>query len=200
MAWGCRRGKEEGTAQRSCRRATDHTRESIESLFINHSSAIPRLVKYLSYVVIDEIHALVGRERGTHLRSLLYRLRRNTSQPISNGRAVSNTRRFLRRVQGMDVSGAARVGSTIITDQNEKKRILYRIHAYALSGEASAEDDSEDETAGIVEEMYEHLVGQKNLLFANRKQDVEWFADSLNRRCQELGTSQGVPGASRIFE
>ena len=46
------------------------TPESLESLFINRSSALPRLFRHLSFVVIDELHAMLGRERGTHLRSL----------------------------------------------------------------------------------------------------------------------------------
>jgi ATP-dependent Lhr-like helicase len=52
------------------------TPESIESLMINRSTSLTRLFRSLQFVVIDEIHALVGSERGTHLRSLLYRLRR----------------------------------------------------------------------------------------------------------------------------
>jgi ATP-dependent Lhr-like helicase len=50
------------------------TPESLESMFVNRSSALPRLFGSLGYVVIDELHAFVGRERGTHLRSLLHRL------------------------------------------------------------------------------------------------------------------------------
>lgn len=50
------------------------TPESIESLFVNRSTALNSLFHSLSFVVIDEIHALQGTERGTHLRSLLFRV------------------------------------------------------------------------------------------------------------------------------
>ena len=50
------------------------TPESLESLFINRSDALDRMFAHLEFVVIDELHAFVGRERGTHMRSLLNRL------------------------------------------------------------------------------------------------------------------------------
>ena len=52
------------------------TPESIESLMINRSTSLARMFRFLQFVVIDEIRALVGSERGTHLRSLLFRLGR----------------------------------------------------------------------------------------------------------------------------
>ena len=50
------------------------TPESLESLFINRTAALERMFAHLEFVVIDELHAFVGRERGTHMRSLLSRL------------------------------------------------------------------------------------------------------------------------------
>ncbi len=50
------------------------TPESLESLFINRTAALERMFSHLEFVVIDELHAFVGRERGTHMRSLLNRL------------------------------------------------------------------------------------------------------------------------------
>lgn len=50
------------------------TPESIESLFINHSSKLKIMFSDLSYVVIDEMHSFIGTERGAHLKSLITRL------------------------------------------------------------------------------------------------------------------------------
>ena len=52
------------------------TPESLESMFINRANAMRRLFSDLRFVVIDEVHSLVGRERGLQLRSLLFRLGR----------------------------------------------------------------------------------------------------------------------------
>jgi ATP-dependent Lhr-like helicase len=50
------------------------TPESIESLFVNHSSKLKTMFSHLSYIVIDEMHSFIGTERGAHLKSLLSRL------------------------------------------------------------------------------------------------------------------------------
>ena len=50
------------------------TPESLESNFINYGLHIPRIYRYLQFVVIDELHCFLGNVRGVHLRSLLHRL------------------------------------------------------------------------------------------------------------------------------
>ena len=50
------------------------TPESVEPLFVNHGSAIPRLFGNLRYIVVDELHCFIGSERGQQLQSLLHRI------------------------------------------------------------------------------------------------------------------------------
>ena len=50
------------------------TPESLEALFMRRGSAIPSLFKHVSHLVIDELHAFIGAERGAQLQSLLHRL------------------------------------------------------------------------------------------------------------------------------
>ena len=45
------------------------TPESVESLRINYAHRLPLLLGRLEYVVIDELHAFIGTERGAHLRA-----------------------------------------------------------------------------------------------------------------------------------
>ena len=52
------------------------TPESLESMLINRSNDVPRLFGSLKYVVIDEIHALIGQDRGNQVLCLLSRLAR----------------------------------------------------------------------------------------------------------------------------
>ncbi len=58
------------------------TPESIESLFINHSSRLKTMFLTLSYIVIDEMHSFIGNERGIHLKSLLTRLLPLSQKPV----------------------------------------------------------------------------------------------------------------------
>ena len=55
------------------------TPESLESMLINRANDIPRLFSALRYVVIDEIHTMIGSDRGNQVICLLTRLARLAS-------------------------------------------------------------------------------------------------------------------------
>ncbi|OOQ56728.1 DEAD/DEAH box helicase [Mucilaginibacter pedocola] len=59
------------------------TPESIEAMFVNKPFQVKLLFGNLKYVVIDEIHAFVGQDRGVQLKSLLARLQAIQSKPFS---------------------------------------------------------------------------------------------------------------------
>ena len=50
------------------------TPESLEALFVVRGPAVGGLLAALQYVVVDELHAFLGTERGAQLRSLLHRV------------------------------------------------------------------------------------------------------------------------------
>ncbi|RYZ75848.1 MAG: DEAD/DEAH box helicase [Proteobacteria bacterium] len=50
------------------------TPESLEAMFVNRGSAISGLFAKLKYIVIDELHAFIGSERGKQLQSLMHRI------------------------------------------------------------------------------------------------------------------------------
>lgn len=52
------------------------TPESLEALFVRRGTAMPGLMSKLRYVVVDELHAFIGSERGKQLQSLMCRLER----------------------------------------------------------------------------------------------------------------------------
>ena len=52
------------------------TPESLESMVMNRSNDIPRIFASLRYVVIDEIHAMIGSDRGNQVICLLSRIAR----------------------------------------------------------------------------------------------------------------------------
>jgi ATP-dependent Lhr-like helicase len=168
------------------------TPESIESLMINRSTSLARMFRSLQFVAIDEIHALVGSERGTHLRSLLFRLRRyvqgdfrivGLSATLGDPDVVFPIySRWMRPDKDRSIE--------LLDVPTEGKRLLYKIHAYERTksvNEVEQQDDNGPSAMllGLAEEMYEHFAGRKNLIFANSKSDVEQFADSLNARCRQ---------------
>ncbi|MGZ5434138.1 MAG: DEAD/DEAH box helicase [Thermoanaerobaculia bacterium] len=52
------------------------TPESLEALFVRRGTDVARIFAGLKFVVIDELHAFIGSERGMQLQSLLHRLER----------------------------------------------------------------------------------------------------------------------------
>ena len=52
------------------------TPESFESMLMNRSNDIPRLFGALEYIIIDEIHTMIGTDRGNQIMCLISRLSR----------------------------------------------------------------------------------------------------------------------------
>lgn len=174
------------------------TPESIESLFVNRSSYLPRLFGGLRYVVIDELHSFLDSERGVHLQSLLCRLRRVVSATEGSFRMVglsatlgdtSVAQRYLNRDKPNTVA--------IIRDDVGEKELRYRIHGYisrTSSDREIAKEKSKDSKEiavmrQIAEDLVEHCRGYSNLVFANAKGDIEIYADL----CNEITRRDALP-------
>jgi hypothetical protein len=52
------------------------TPESLEAMFVNRGSSMEATFASLRYIVVDELHAFIGSERGKQLQSLMYRVER----------------------------------------------------------------------------------------------------------------------------
>lgn len=168
------------------------TPESLESVFINRTFSLSNLFNGLQFVVIDELHAFVGRERGTHLRSLLFRLKqyaessfRIISLSATLGSDVDPYKKWMRPENPAQVR--------LISDPGESKSVHYKIYGYLQAARQDAEDDPNDvdvpplEDEPIIADMVAAFAGSTNLIFANAKSKVEQFADALNERCRRSG-------------
>jgi len=174
------------------------TPESLESFFVNRSSRLEPLFADLRFVVIDEIHALVGRERGLQLRSQLFRLRRYTRQDfrlLGLSATVGDRIDYYR--SWMRPDDLHRVAH--IVDAEEKKRVQFGIQVYeSAPPTAAAEKPPDDDIEGsrrldeldsaapdaMVTDALRHFGGTKNLIFCNSRGSVEWLADALNEACR----------------
>lgn len=178
------------------------TPESLESLFVNRSAHLKKLFSGLRFVVIDELHAFLGNERGLHLRSLLARLRHSPAAGKPSYRVVglsatigdmSAAQRFLAPDEPSSVM--------VLSTPSDPKELRYRLHAYTASSESASlhapyqserEPDSELLMMGkVAADLVEHCRGGVNLVFANAKGDIEVFADL----CREIAARDRLPGA-----
>lgn len=173
------------------------TPESLEALFVNRGHSMPGLFGGLRYVVIDELHAFIGAERGKQLQSLLQRVesavgrrvpRVGLSATLGDMKLAAD---FLRLGDGSSVS--------MIVSKNAEQELKVLVRGIeAAPPRIGPEDDAEgaeleDVVKGsdlaVAGYLFDTLRGSNNLAFPNSRRNVELFSDLLRRRCER----EGVP-------
>jgi len=169
------------------------TPESLEAICINQGSNIAYMFRHLSYVVIDELHAFIGTERGKQLQSLLHRLERAIDKvPMRIGLSATLGDSALAE-NYLDLDSTRPTIS--IVDEGDHQEIQAQIRGYiekAAIGADTVDDDTsdnEDENQatkrGIASHLFSTLRQTDNLIFANSRQNVEQYAALLASMCED---------------
>ena len=176
------------------------TPESLEALLVRRGPQVPTLLQRLSCIVVDELHAFPGTERGRQLQSLLHRveltLRRRVPRVGLSATLgdMGVAREFLRPGSGDRVQAIiSRSGGQELRMQVRGYRVLPPslspkevAHREGQGEEVALEDGTAGDVLGIREHLFQTLRGGHHLVFANSRSTVEQYADLLRRRC-ELG-------------
>jgi ATP-dependent helicase Lhr and Lhr-like helicase len=170
------------------------TPESLESLFVNRGHGIESMLSTLMYVVVDELHAFMGAERGKQLQSLLHRL------DVAAGRklpriGLSATLGDMQLAADFLRPGAGDLRNVIESaegGQELKMIIKGYVRPTTLDVDQPADSDPPESLADAAEaavgdDIFKNLRGQNNLIFPNSRRNVELYADLLRRRCEALG-------------
>lgn len=175
------------------------TPESVEAMLCNRGSTISAIFSNLSFIVIDELHAFIGSERGKQLQSLMHRLdgavgrfvpRVGLSATLGDMRLASD---FLRPDKSSDVLLVESNASSL-----DLKLIIkgYEEPSTDRKPKSDASDDSEQEAedAGtspgqVAVHLFKTMRGSNNLVFPNSRREVERYTNLLNRYC----VNQKVP-------
>jgi len=168
------------------------TPESIEALLIRRSSEVKRLFGDLECFIIDELHAFLGQDRGTHLASLINRLQmynRHRVRTIGLSATIGDfqaARRFLHPAQPDNVD--------VLKDGRHTSDV--RLHIYAvreppprLGHKDEKLDAHEIALRKISDQLFANLRGANHLVFASSRRHVELISDTLRETCE----SEGVP-------
>jgi ATP-dependent Lhr-like helicase len=163
------------------------TPESLESMLINRSNDIPRLFGELRYVVIDEIHALIGQDRGNQVLCLLTRLSRLIGHsPRRIG--LSATLGDLKLASEWLGAGSGRDTSAPVPPKTPLKWRLGLEHFYIQNpeetqGKAEAKDSSDSKAAldAGYEFLYDAVYGKKALVFSNSREETEYVTATLRQ-------------------
>lgn len=171
------------------------TPESLEAMFVNRGASLSSTFAALRYVVIDELHAFIGSERGMQLQSLMHRVELACGRPVVRV-GLSATlgdmqlaARFLRPkssrpIEIIESKAAAQELQILIKGFIEKPA---RIEQESDLQHIEMEDSMAGSTVDVADQIYRALRGTNNLIFPNSRRMVEVYAALLRRACERDG-------------
>jgi len=163
------------------------TPESLESMLINRSNDIIRLFCDLKFVVIDEIHSLIGSDRGSQVLCQIRRISKligNEPRIVGLSATIGDT-----EAVGKWIS----LGSTRKTDIPvvSQEKLTWRLgleHFFTqnqnFSQSPQAENFVSSEKAKFdsgFEYMYDCVNNMKALVFANSREETEYITATLHQ-------------------
>ncbi|MFN6461129.1 MAG: DEAD/DEAH box helicase [Nostoc sp. DedVER02] len=158
------------------------TPESLESLLINKNNDLIRLFGDLRFVIIDEIHAFMGSDRGCQIICQLQRLAKLTQkQPRRIG--LSATLGDYSIAEDWLRSGTDK---PVITPQTDgiKRQIKLAVEHFYITDEVD-----ESEATDYEQYIFNLSKFRKCLIFANNRTRTESVIASL----RQIATKQGLP-------
>lgn len=175
------------------------TPESLEASLCREGSGVARLFAGLRYIVVDELHAFIGTERGMQLASLMHRVetvlgRRTARVGLSATLGDMKAAAAVLRPDDPD-----RV--VLLESAADSQELRLQVRGYVEGAPVpSAPDDlrkrKELEEASeealredISAHLYKTMRGSSNLVFAGSRRNVELYADTL----REMSEKAGVP-------
>ena len=161
------------------------TPESLESLLIRDAGWVKSAFGNLTYIVIDEFHSFLGRERGHHLLSLLHRLEHlldRLKTPIPRV-ALSATLGDLETVP-LSLRPNHSLPCEIIKDTRSTSELKIQVKGYVQPAVIDHEKH-EDAEIKICEDLFKFCRGGNHLVFANSRNRTESIAATLSDLCEE---------------
>lgn len=174
------------------------TPESLESMLMNRANDIPRLFGGLRFVVIDEIHSLIGTDRGNQVICQLSRMARLIGHhPRRVG--LSATIGDLKLASDWLGDGSGRETIAPIPEKTHLKWRLGLEHFYIQNPNEEQSNSTELSVAPQIDRggralldpgyefLYDALDGKKALVFSNSREETEYVTATLRQICKARG-------------
>jgi len=160
------------------------TPESLEALLMRKGTQIHRLFGGTLAIVIDELHAFMGTERGVQLRSLMNRIEVLAGHQIDRI-GLSATLGDM-GMAAEYLRNNSEVPIPIIKGGSGGTELKLQLRSYILP---LRKDDSEEpiippETQ-IAQHVFKAIRGTHNLIFAGSKKNVELYGATLRDLCED---------------
>lgn len=164
------------------------TPESLESMLMNRSNDIVRLFSSLRYVVIDEIHAMIGADRGSQIICQLCRISRLTGKSarrIGLSATVGDA-----KLAAAWLSGGSGRETALPTFPKQKLNWLVGVEHFYIQNPNSEQSENEDSHSGEnkkasidagYEFIYDSVKGIKSIVFSNSREETEYVTATMRQ-------------------
>lgn len=150
------------------------TPESLEAMFVNKTFHVKHLFSNLKFVVIDEIHSFIGSDRGTQLKSILYRLQTLQEKPF--------------RIIGLSATIGDYEEAKRFTGNEEKTKVLLDRTAKEINASFRYfHGDGEELPLNLMKDLYLETKDNKVLIFPNSRGRAEEVAVKLKKISEKTG-------------
>ncbi len=167
------------------------TPESLEAMLMNRANDIPRIFSGLRYVVIDEIHTLMGTDRGNQILCQLARLQRaigGVPRRVGLSATIGTPELAARWLS------AGTYKKTDISEQPSEK-VRWRLgmeHFYIQNPnfEQTENQSGEKDKAALdagYEYVYDCVSNVKSLVFSNSREETEYVCATLRQIASKRG-------------
>lgn len=166
------------------------TPESLEALLIRHGTGLNDLFQALSYVVVDELHAFIGSERGKQLQSLMHRIEQVICRRVTRIGLSATLGDMSLAAQFLRPGKSDQVKFVISDDEGQELKIQVRGYRQTepdleTNLDPEIEADGANDEIDIAAHLFKVLRGDTNLIFINARAKVETYADRLRRLCEQ---------------
>lgn len=173
------------------------TPESLEAFFCHRATAIGQIFAGTRYLIVDELHAFIGSERGKQLQSLMHRMevaagrrivRIGLSATLGDMRLAA---RYLRPGSDPSIveptSAAAEI--RVLLKGHEETGLRGRAPTGRHAREKIREGGEEGAAtltapARIAAQLFRQLYQSNNLVFPNSREEVERYTYLLRQHCE----------------
>lgn len=156
------------------------TPESLEALLVLDGSGAARMFGALSHIVIDELHAFLGTNRGAQLRSLMTRVEAASGHRVARVGLSATLADLGGAAEYLRPGGGERV--VIVADEGEGRQVRLQVRGYVedLTDERGAGAVSAD----VADHLYRTLRRGHNMVFADSRAGVEGYTALLAERAE----------------
>jgi ATP-dependent helicase Lhr and Lhr-like helicase len=162
------------------------TPESLEALFVVRGSTVASLLMPLQYVVVDELHAFLGTERGAQLRSLLHRVELAIRRRVPRVGLSATLGDMSLAADALRPGEPQNVRCIVSSGGGQELSVQVRGYLAMPPPNGQSDDDAVDQRQ-IAEDLFRVLRGKTNLAFANSRAHVELYAVQLRDMCEAAG-------------